>query len=85
MLGHVLGPDSGKQLRTFARMGAVGIELALSIIIGVFAGRWLDRKVDTEPLFTIVGLILGVAAGFKSLYQTAKRQQQKASQETDDE
>lgn len=81
----MLGPDSGKQLRTFARMGAVGIELALSIIIGVFAGRWLDRKVDTEPLFTIVGLILGVAAGFKSLYQTAKRQQQKASQETDDE
>ena len=75
---------SGNQLRTFARMGAVGIELALSIVLGALGGRWLDQKFETDPYLTLVGLIIGVIAGFNSLIQTAKRQQQ-ASQDSDDE
>lgn len=55
------------------RVGAVGIELAVSTVIGLLGGRWLDQKLDTEPYLALVGLLLGVIAGFRSLIRTAKQ------------
>jgi ATP synthase protein I len=76
----VLGPDSGKQLKAFGRIGALGIELALSTVIGMLGGRWLDSKLSTEPWLTLVGLILGVVAGFRSLYMAARKQSRQSQQ-----
>ena len=75
-------PDSerGKQIKAFARVGALGIELAASTVIGLLGGRWLDGKLGTEPWLSIVGLILGVVAGFRSLYQTAKSENRKLTE-----
>lgn len=75
----MLGPGGGRDFRTYARLGAVGIELAVSTIIGLLGGRWLDGKLGTEPWLSIVGLLLGVAAGFKNLIETV----QKAQRESD--
>ena len=74
------GSDRGKQIKAFARVGALGIELAASTVIGLFGGRWLDGKLGTEPWLSIVGLILGVVAGFRSLYQTAKSENRKLTE-----
>jgi ATP synthase protein I len=70
----VLGPDSGKQLKAFARVGALGIELALSVVVGLLGGQWLDGKLSTRPYLTLLGLILGVIAGFRSILQTLRKQ-----------
>jgi F0F1-type ATP synthase assembly protein I len=74
----VQGTPRGRQLKAFARVGALGIELAVSTVIGLLGGRWLDAKLGTEPSLAIVGLLLGVTAGFRSLYLTAKRQLRQA-------
>lgn len=74
------GSERGKQIKAFARVGALGIELAASTVIGLFGGRWLDGKLGTEPWLSIVGLILGVVAGFRSLYQTAKSENRKLTE-----
>lgn len=76
----VPGSDRGKQLVQFARIGAVGIELALSTVIGMLGGRWLDSKLSTAPVLTILGLLLGVIAGFRSLIRAARKSTQ-ATQE----
>jgi len=72
----VPGSDRGKQLKQFARVGAVGIELALSTVIGMLGGRWLDSKLSTAPVLTLLGLLLGVVAGFRSLIMAARKSTQ---------
>ena len=78
----MLGPDSRKQLKAFARVGAVGIELALTTVAGLLGGHWLDAKFSTEPVFTVIGLLVGVIAGFRSLYQTVRKQTRNSSQKS---
>ena len=80
----MLGPDSRKQFKAFARIGAVGIELALSVVVGLLGGNWLDKHFSTQPILTLAGLILGVIAGFRSLYQTVRKQQRQMSGRDDE-
>ena len=68
-----LGRKGGKQLKVYAQLGAVGIEVAISTVVGLLAGQWLDGKLGTEPIFTILGLLLGVIAGFRSLIRVARK------------
>jgi F0F1-type ATP synthase assembly protein I len=65
-------------------MASVGIELALSTVIGLLGGRWLDSKLHTDPWLMLVGLVLGVVAGFRSLIRTA-RQANRTPENDDDE
>ena len=51
------------------RLIGVGFFIGGSILLGVFAGRWLDSRLDTEPIFVIVGLFLGIAVAFYGVYQ----------------
>lgn len=81
----VLGGGGGKQLKRFARLASVGIELVISTVLGMLGGRWLDSKLSTEPWLTIVGLLLGVIAGFRSLYQTARAASRAPQQQNEDE
>lgn len=53
--------------QAMALMSAILSQLVGSILIGIFAGRWLDRQIGTEPLFLIIGLLLGLAAGIYTL------------------
>ena len=52
---------------------SVGIEMAVSVVIGLFVGQWLDRKFGTEPLFLIVFLLFGCAAAAKAVWRAVKK------------
>jgi len=56
--------------RRVAALGAVGFGffVAGSIVLGVVGGRWLDSKLNSEPVWTIVGLILGIVVAFYGVY-----------------
>ncbi len=51
----------------------VGIFFGVAVVIGLFAGRWADRRWHTEPWLTLVGILIGVAAGFRELYRLSKK------------
>ncbi|MFN0116783.1 MAG: AtpZ/AtpI family protein [Elusimicrobiota bacterium] len=42
----------------------------VTLILGVFAGYYLDSRFHTGPWFTVIGSILGIIAG---LYNLIKR------------
>jgi F0F1-type ATP synthase assembly protein I len=39
-----------------------GITLAVSVVLGYFAGHWLDERLNTSPIFTLTGVLLGLVA-----------------------
>jgi F0F1-type ATP synthase assembly protein I len=45
----------------------VGVELVAPVIVGVFSGRWLDRRFGTEPWLLLVLTVLGAVAGMINL------------------
>ena len=50
-------------LKAYALMSAILSQLVGSILVGIFLGRWLDRLTGTEPLFLVIGLLLGLGMG----------------------
>ncbi|MDQ0352716.1 F0F1-type ATP synthase assembly protein I [Alkalibacillus filiformis] len=50
-------------LRGMAITTAILSHLSGATIVGIFLGRWLDGYFQTSPLFLLVGLFLGLAAG----------------------
>lgn len=48
----------------------LGLTFAMSILLGFFGGYWLDGKIGSSPLFTLVGAFLGATGGFIFLIHT---------------
>ena len=64
-----------KYRQQYLRFAAVGIELGVSMLVGLFGGQWLDAKFDTAPWFLIAGLILGAGASLKRLWRLPQEMQ----------
>lgn len=45
-----------------------GLNWALSTLLFLLVGWWVDTKLGTAPVLLIVGAFVGAAAGFYSLY-----------------
>ena len=65
--------DDWDLLKLAALMSTVGIAIVIATFIGLYAGLWLDGRLRTKPLFTLVFLIIGIAAGFWNLWRLAQR------------
>lgn len=48
---------------------SLGLYLALPLLIGVFVGQYLDRRFETEAVFTISFIIFGTISMFYNLYR----------------
>jgi F0F1-type ATP synthase assembly protein I len=52
-----------------AKYAGIGLQFAISIIVFLFAGQWLDRKFGTSPIFLMLGVFVGAGAAFYSMYR----------------
>lgn len=50
----------------------LGISMVVPIVICLFIGVFLDRSLNTSPLFLLVFILLGIGAGFRSVYMLTK-------------
>jgi F0F1-type ATP synthase assembly protein I len=71
-----LGPEGRKQLKALGDVSTIGIEMAVSVIVGVMGGSWLDDKLATGSVFELIGLFAGLAAASRSLYRVARKVKQ---------
>jgi ATP synthase protein I len=59
------------------RASTIGLSLVFAIFIGAFLGYLLDNYFETGYLFKIIGLIVGIIAGFRNVYEMGKKFQDK--------
>jgi len=59
-------PSGGLSGADFA---GVGLQFAAAIVIFLFAGQWVDDRLGTKGLFTILGVFIGGGAAFYLMYR----------------
>lgn len=75
---YALAMDNKKDLLTaYAIYGFVGVQLAVSVVAGLLFGNYVDKKMGNTPWFTIIGLVIGSAAGFYNLFKLLEWREKK--------
>ena len=68
-----MAPDEEQSSwKALAELSTVGITLVLSTVIGLVGGYYADRWLGTKPWLLLIGLLVGIAAGFVSLFRAVK-------------
>lgn len=69
--------DSSSGFKTFAQLYrdaapylALGIQLAATVVIMFYVGKWADQTLGTAPWLMIAGLLLGAATGLYNFFRT---------------
>jgi ATP synthase protein I len=62
--------SDGSAIGTGLRAGS---ELLAGVIVGCAIGYFLDRQFDLSPLFLIIFMMMGMAAGFWNVYRMSAR------------
>lgn len=57
-----------------------GLQFAITLVIFLFAGQWIDKKLGSSPIFLLAGVFIGGAGAFYSMYRRLT-----AAQKADDE
>src|SRR6476660_10500925 len=64
-----LSPDDERRERsTVARFAGIGVQFAVTILVSLALGNWLDKKFGTG-VFIYVAVFVGAAAAFYSMYR----------------
>jgi F0F1-type ATP synthase assembly protein I len=59
-----------------------GITLAVAVVLGYFAGHWLDDRLSSGIIFTLIGVLLGLVGSVMNtvrLYRAVMRKNTEAS------
>lgn len=70
-----------KSWKGIGSYSTVGLDFALSILVGLFGGRWLDKKLGAGGWLTVVGLCFGIAAGVRTLLRALRQANREAEEE----
>ena len=65
--------ENRRYIKELAYYSSLGLSVALSIFIGLGIGVYLDKIFDTVPVFTLVFLVFGIAAGFSNIALAIKK------------
>ena|SRR5262252_1474688 len=80
---RVMDPAARRGKRAYNALSAssVGLELGISVAIGLGFGWWLDQKAGTEPWLMLLFLVFGLVAGFRGVFRAIKRANKAAEED----
>jgi F0F1-type ATP synthase assembly protein I len=58
-----------------------GLQFAVSLLVFVFLGQWLDRRLGTAPVFLLGCVFVGAGGSFYAMYRTMTAAQRREDEE----
>ncbi len=65
--------DEPSAWRALGGLATVGITLVVATAGATIGGYFLDRWLGTLPVFTLIGLGVGIATGFREFFRMIKQ------------
>ena len=65
--------ESGQGLGYLVLFTEIGFTLLVTTLIGVAAGYWLDGRLGTLPILSLVGFLAGAGLGAYAIYKLVSR------------
>lgn len=63
----------------------MGIQFVVSVLLGYWAGGWLDEKLDKAPWFAMAGIFLGMAAAIYDMIVLTRKSVRALNDDNDSE
>lgn len=73
-------PGSASSLGAAGRYAGLGLQFAISIVLFLYVGLWVDRRLGTEPLFLMLGVFTGAGASFYAIYRSLMADQRRSEE-----
>ena len=73
-----------KAVKNLTYVSQVAFIMLTPILLGVYAGNFLDEKFGTTPWLLFVGIVLGVSSAFLSLFKFAMKVSREGKQKVED-
>ena len=77
--------NSAKNMKGLGQYGTIGLEMVLSILLGLFIGTKIDERLGTSPWMAVVWFGFGCAAAGRAVYRAWKGMQAEAKKEEAEE
>ena len=69
--------DTRDMFKGLAFITQIGLSIVTPIIIGAYFGNWLDKKLKTDIIFSMIFIIIGTMAGFLNLFKLGPKKPDK--------
>lgn len=76
-------PDN--QWNRLLQFSTIGLEMGLSVVLGLLIGFGLDRWLGTAPWLLLLFLVFGFMAGFRRLFSLARDYQKEISKDNNEQ
>jgi len=60
----------GGVFQAIALATTIGMELAITVVLGYYGGQYIDEKFATGPWCMLAGVLIGLATGIIGVYKT---------------
>ena len=71
----------GKRVYNALSASSVGLEMGVSVGIGIAAGYYMDKWLHTTPWMLLLWMFIGLGAGFRGVFRAIARADKAAEQE----
>jgi ATP synthase protein I len=70
--GGISDEEAGKRGSALGKAFQLSVELVAGVFVGGLIGWFLDNWLGTSPLFLLIFLLLGIAAGFLNVIRATR-------------